>query len=162
MLKAKNPSHPQSLGKNWVTNFVKRYPQLSSVYNRKFDSQRANIKYPKLVSFWFKLVRNNVCQYGVIEKDIHSFDENGFQMGVISTSKIVTELEKKGISGTTQPGNRQWVTTIEAFNSMGWAVTLLIVFAAKSHQAELYQAGLPTIWNIAVSDSRWTNDELGI
>jgi hypothetical protein len=37
MLRTKNLSSPQRVGTNWVTNFVKRRPELSSVYNRKFD-----------------------------------------------------------------------------------------------------------------------------
>lgn len=41
MLQTKNPSCPQTVGTNWVANFVKRYPELSSVYNRKFEIQRA-------------------------------------------------------------------------------------------------------------------------
>jgi hypothetical protein len=37
MLCTKNPSRPQKVGKNWVSNFVKRNPRLSSIYNRKMD-----------------------------------------------------------------------------------------------------------------------------
>jgi hypothetical protein len=37
ILRTKNLSRPQKVGKNWVSNFVKRNPQLSSIYNRKMD-----------------------------------------------------------------------------------------------------------------------------
>lgn len=37
MLRTKNPSGTQTVGVKWVANFVKRHPELSSVYNRKFD-----------------------------------------------------------------------------------------------------------------------------
>jgi hypothetical protein len=50
MLRTKNPSDPQRVGVKWVTNFVKRYLELSSVYNRKFDVQRAEVEDPKLIS----------------------------------------------------------------------------------------------------------------
>jgi hypothetical protein len=33
-------------------------------------------------------------------------------MGVISTSKVVTSLERRGRLRTIQPGNREWVTAI--------------------------------------------------
>jgi hypothetical protein len=80
---------------------VKRYPELSSVYNRKFDYQRAKCEDLKLISLWFKLVRDIIEKYGVTEEDIFNFDETGFQMGVISTSKVITALERKGRLRTT-------------------------------------------------------------
>ena len=55
MLQTKNPVRPQTIGTKWVANFVKHYPELSSVYNRKSDIQRAEVEDPKLISLWFKL-----------------------------------------------------------------------------------------------------------
>jgi hypothetical protein len=37
-----------------------------------------------------------IAKYGVIEEDIFNFDETGFQMGVISTSKVITTSDRKG------------------------------------------------------------------
>jgi hypothetical protein len=37
MLQTKNSAHPQRVSTKWVTNFVKRHPELLSVCNRKFD-----------------------------------------------------------------------------------------------------------------------------
>jgi hypothetical protein len=162
MLRTKNPSHPQKVGKNWVSNFVKRNPRLSSIYNRKMDYQRAECEDTKLISLWFKLVGDTVAKYGVAEEDIYNFDETGFQMGVISTSKVITTSDRKGRPRTIQPGNREWVTSIEAINAKGWCVPPFIIFAAKTHQAKWYQTGLPGTWKIAVSDNGWTNDTLGL
>jgi hypothetical protein len=78
MLRAKNPAHPQTVSTKWVANFVKRYPELLSVYNRKFDIQRAEVEDPKLISLWFKLVGDTIAKYGVTEEDIFNFDETGF------------------------------------------------------------------------------------
>lgn len=50
MLRTKNPTDPQTVGVNWVANFVKRYVELSSVSNRKFDCRRAEVEDPKLIS----------------------------------------------------------------------------------------------------------------
>jgi hypothetical protein len=133
MLRTKNPSHPQKVGKNWVSNFVKRNPRLSSIYNRKMDYQRAECEDTKLISLWFKLVGDTVAKYGVAEEDIYNFDETGFQMGVISTSKVITTSDRKGRPRTIQPGNREWVTSIEAINAKGWCVPPFIIFAAKTH-----------------------------
>jgi len=58
ILKRKNPPTPQTVGTNWVTKFVKRHPELQSVFNRKFDYQRAECKDPELIGLWFKLVKD--------------------------------------------------------------------------------------------------------
>lgn len=162
MLRSKQPTSPQRVGINWVAKFVKRHPELSSVYNRKFDYQRAKCEDPKLISLWFKLVRDTIEKYGVTEEDIFNFDETGFQMGVISTSKVITASERKGRPRTTQPGNRKWVTAIEAINAKGWSIPPFIIFDGKLHQTTWYQSGIPATWRIAVSDNGWTNDELGL
>jgi hypothetical protein len=101
-------------------------------------------------------------KYGVIEADIYNFDETGFQMGVISTSKVVTSLERRGRLRTLQPGNREWVTVIQGINAKGWSIPPFIIFATKLHQKTWYQCGLPPTWKIAVSENGWTNDELSL
>jgi hypothetical protein len=100
-------SPPSNSRYKWVANFVKRHPELPSIYNRKFDIQRAEVKDPKLISLWFKLVGDTIAKYGVAEEDIFNFDETGFQMGVTSTSKVIITSDRKGRLRTKQLGNRK-------------------------------------------------------
>jgi hypothetical protein len=60
------------------------------------DYQRAECEDIKLISLWSKLVGDIVAKYGVAEEDIYNFDETGFQIGVISTSKVITTSDRKG------------------------------------------------------------------
>jgi hypothetical protein len=83
-------------------------------------------------------------------------------MGVISTSKVITSSDRKGRLRTKQPGNRKWVTAIEAVNAKGWAIPLFIIFNGKLHLLTWYNTGIPTTWRIAVSDNGWTNYKLGL
>ena len=57
---------------------MKRRLELLSVYNRKFDIQRAEVEDLKLIGLWFKLVGDIIAKYGVTEEDIFNFDETGF------------------------------------------------------------------------------------
>jgi len=151
-----------TVGKNWVPNFVKRQPLLQTKYNRKYDYQRAMCEDPKQIQGWFRLVQNTVAKYGILQEDIYNFDETGFQMGVISTSKVVTRSERKGRPKTKQPGNREWVTLVHTINACGWVLPAFVIFEAKLHQASWYRIpGLPSDWKIAVSDNGWTTDEIG-
>ena len=70
------------------------------MYNRKYDYQRAQCEDPERIQGWFRLVRNTIAKYGILDNDIYNFDETGFQMGVISTSKVVTRAETKGRTKT--------------------------------------------------------------
>ena len=96
MLHTKSPSQPQRVGTKWVANFVKRHPELTSIYNRKFDYQRAACEDPEEFRKWFERVRKTIAKYGVVEHDIYNFDETGFMIGVISTAKVITSSERKG------------------------------------------------------------------
>ena len=107
ILRTKQPAQPQRIGKNWVANFIKRYPQLRSVYNRKFNYQRAVCEDPEEFRKWFEKVQKTIIEYGVVEYDTYNFDESGFMMGVISTTKVITASERKGRPRIFQPGNRE-------------------------------------------------------
>ena len=154
---------PPSVGEKWVQRFVQRHPDLESKYSRKYDHRRAQCEDPESIRNWFNLVRNTKAKYGITDEDTYNFDETGFQMGIISTAKVITGSEKKGRPVLTQPGNREWVTVIETINSYGWALPPMIILAGKMHQAAWYENNtLPYDWTIGVSENGWTNDNLGL
>jgi hypothetical protein len=51
-------------------------------------------------------VQNTIKKYRILEEDIYNFDETGFQIGVISTAKVITGANK-GKPVSVQPGNRE-------------------------------------------------------
>jgi hypothetical protein len=151
---------PQPIGKNWVLRFVKSSEQLQTKWNRKFHSQRARCEDPMTIAAWFKLVEETRQAYGILDTDIYNFDETGFMMGVAATSKVVTRSETVGRATTVQPGNRDWVTTIEYINTSGWMTPPFVILSGKLHQASWYK-DLAADWAVAVSDNGWTIDKLG-
>lgn len=58
-------------------------------------------------------------KYGIVPDDIYNFDEIGYAMGIIGTTRVVTRSDRRGRPVTTQPGDREWVTSIESVNSRG-------------------------------------------
>jgi hypothetical protein len=96
-----------TVGKNWVYNFIQRYNSLQSKYNRKYNYQRAKCEDPTIIRDWFRLVQNVIGKYGIMDEDIYNFDKTGFQMGVISTAKVITGSERAGRPVSIQPGNRE-------------------------------------------------------
>jgi hypothetical protein len=152
---------PQPVGKCWMSRFINAQPELQTKWNRKFHSQRAKSEDPVAIRAWFKLVEETRQSYGILDTDIYNFDETGFMMGIAATSKVVTSSETVSRAVAIQPGNREWVTTIEGINAAGWSIPPFVILLGKLHQASWYQ-GLPPDWVIAVSDNGWMTDELGL
>ena len=130
-----NPDPKSLVGERWVYNFVQRHQALRTRYNRKYDYQRAKCEDPQVIKDWFRLVKNVIAKYGIQEEDIYNFDETGFQMGVISTAKVITGSERSNRPVAMQPSNREWVTAIDCISTAGWSLLLVIIFEGKVHMS---------------------------
>lgn len=58
-------------------------------------------------------------QHGIVQEDIYNFDETDFAMGLVTTAQVVTRADYYGKALLIQPGNREWVTSIECINFTG-------------------------------------------
>ena len=161
LLLAKRGSVPiQLVGEKWVYNFVKRHDELATRFSRRYDYRRAKCEDPKTIREWFSCVEEAIREHGIVRDDIYNFDETGFAMGLIATAKVVTRAEycRRFI---TQPGNREWVTAIEAVNASGWALPPCIIFKGKVYIKGWFD-NLPSDWRFEVSKNGWTTDEIGL
>ena len=113
LLAARGTTPVQTVGEKWVYNFVKRHPELSSRFSRRYNYERAKCEDPKIIMEWFNCVQHAMLQYGIDPDDIYNFDETGFVMGLTATAKVITRAEYYGRRSLLQPGNCEWVTVIE-------------------------------------------------
>src|SRR6478609_2794808 len=151
------------VGKRWASNFVKRHKELKTCFHRRYDYQRAKCEDLTVIRNWFRLVQNVIAKYGIQLDDIWNFDETGFMMGVISGGIVVTGSERRGRPKSIQPGNREWVTAIQAINAEGRATDPFIVVAGQYHLANWYQeSNLPATWAIATTQNGWTDNKTGL
>ncbi|RKK94037.1 hypothetical protein BFJ70_g17721, partial [Fusarium oxysporum] len=151
------------VGKRWAHNFVKRQPELKTRLFRRYDYQRAKCEDPTIIRGWFRLVQNTIVKYGIRSDDIWNFDETGFMMGLIMAGMAVTGSERQGRPKSVQPGNREWITVIQAINAEGQSIAPFIIGAGKYHLANWYrESNLPGDWVIATSQNGWINNELGL
>jgi hypothetical protein len=164
ILLAKRGTTPiQAVGEKWVYNFIKRRDELKTRFSRRYNHQRAKCEDPKVITEWFNRVQVTRMQYGIADEDIYNFDETGFAMGLVATAKVVTRAEMVGRPFLVQPGNREWVTSIECVNCTGWALPPCIIFKGKVHIEGWYEDNaLPRDWRIEVSANGWTTDEIGL
>jgi hypothetical protein len=102
-------------------------------------------------------------QYGIATADIYNFDETGYAMGLTATAKVVTRSDLYGKRQVVQPGNREWVTSIECISSTGYALPPCIIFKGKVHIQGWYEdPNIPHDWRFEISKNGWTNDEIGL
>ena len=105
LLANRDASKPSStVGKNWVTKFVRRHDVLKTRFSRRYDHQRALCEDPKKIQEWFELVRSTIKEWGITDEDIYNFDETGFAMGTIATAKVITQAERT----SRLSGNEAW------------------------------------------------------
>jgi hypothetical protein len=152
----------QQVGENWVYNLVQRRSELKSRYSRRYNYERAKCEDPKIIEEYFDRVQEAILQYGILPEDIFNFDETGFAMGLCATAKVITGSDRYSRPYLLQPGNREWVTAIEAVNSTGWALPSYVIFKAKKYSQEGWFETLPDDWKINISDNGWTTDKIGM
>ena len=151
------------VGLNWPSTFVKRQPELTVKFSRKYDYKRALCEDSGVVQGWFSLVANIKAKYSILDDDTYNFDETGFMMGQISTGAVVTASDRPGRPKQVQPGNREWTTVIQGVNATGWAIPPFVIFQASNHLSNWYkEEDLPHDWVIGVSDNGWTTNKLGL
>lgn len=151
----------QTVGENWVSNYIKRHPELSTRFSRRYNYERAKCEDPRIIHEWFNCVQHTILQYGIDPDDIYNFDETGFAMGLTATAKVITRSEYYGRRSLLQPGNREWATAIEAISASGWALPPCIIFKGKVF-IEGWFHSLPGDWLFEVSPNGWTSDEIGL
>lgn len=145
LLEARRTIPVQTVREKWVYNFVKRHPELSSQFLRRYNYERAKCEDLKIIGEWFNLVQKTILQYGINPDDVYNFDETGFAMGLTATAKIVTRAEYYSWRSLLQPGNHKWVTAIECMNASGWALPPCIIFKGKIF-IESWFDNLPDDW----------------
>jgi DDE superfamily endonuclease len=102
-------------------------------------------------------------KYGIVDVDIYNFDETGFMIGIISTVMMVTSSERASRAKAKQPGNREWVTVIQAVNALGWSVPPFVVIKGKYILLSWYnEFKLLKGWRLSVSDNGWTTNQIGL
>lgn len=123
-----------SIGKQWSHRFVRDNPRLHAKYKRPFQAPRgARNQGPEVIPNWFDLLKETVETYNITQSNTYNVDETGFMTGDVSHSEnvIVEQSQKKAerlsTSLMTQPGEREWVTAIQAISATGQRVDPLII-----------------------------------
>ncbi|KAG8356579.1 hypothetical protein FVEN_g12836 [Fusarium venenatum] len=123
------------VGMRWAHNFIKRQPELKTRLFRRYNYQRAKCEDPTIIRGWFRLIENTIAKYGIQSDNIWNFNKTGFMMGIMQSGMVVTGAERQGRPKSVQPGNREWITVIQAISAEGQSIPPFIISAGQYYLA---------------------------
>ena len=153
--------HDIPVGRNWVSSFIRRHPEVITRLSRQIDYQRVQCEDPDKYRAWFKLMENTIAKYNINTADIYNFDETGFAMGVISSEFVITSSERRQKARQAQQGNKQWATLVVCISPTGYSIPPYLIMAGKTHLSSWYEnSPLPNNWAISVTENGWTTNKI--
>jgi hypothetical protein len=93
---------------------------------------------------------------------MYNFDKAGFQMGQISTSKVVIDADRPGRPKNVKLTNTEWVTLIQGAYADGSITPPFLVLKGKEINYAWFYQGLPSTWTFTVSANGWTTDQIDL
>jgi hypothetical protein len=103
LLKKRGTTPLLSVGEEWVYNFVKRRPLLSSRFSKRYNYERAKCEDPKIIRERFNLIKRTILQFGTDPDDVYNFNETGFAIGLTATTRVISRSEFYGRRALLQP-----------------------------------------------------------
>jgi len=105
-------SYPE-IGKNWVSHFLKRHPQLKTVRGRSIERSRIRESSPEIINMWFDGYKLKINELNALPKNTYNMDETGFTIGDMQSSNII--IDKDACTKLqASPGCQEWISTIES------------------------------------------------
>ena len=84
----------EPVGKQQAKRFVTRLDKLKMAFNQVKDYQRTLQKDLEVISAQFKKVKKTKAKYSIYNNNVHNFNKTGFQIGIISSIKVITSLKR--------------------------------------------------------------------
>ena len=152
-----------TVGVNWHTSFFKRHPEVKSKYSRPINKARVDAEDPDNFIEWFRRFHETRTKWGITDPDTYNMDETGSSMGLEQASKVILPSEEKE-AWAKQDGNLEWATLIVAIRATtgGPDIPPFLITKGKHVLKDIAPLILKHRATTAVSDSGWSNDELGL
>ena len=122
---------PQKVGKNWLSRFIQRHPEVASKVGRKIDTRRVDNTTSEALETWFTRLRSIQMQYNVLPQNIWNMDESGIALGVCHNQRVL-EISTTSSTFKKTPENREWVSIIGTISATGARLQPLVIFKGQS------------------------------
>ena len=124
--------------------------------------ERRNAESLETIKQHFEGFKKAKAFYGVADKDMYNFDETGFTVNCRRQQKVIINEEKTCVV-LEDPGNRDFIMSIECMSGDGSAIPNMIILSRKSHLEKIYlYNNLDGNVAIAISNIGYNNNELSL
>ena len=89
----------RATGKNYLTRFLNRHPDLVSKLSSNFDKRRIKQSDSGVIQRHFARVQQVRKKYSIMERETYNMDKKGFRQGVSDQAKVICLRRKRGIIG---------------------------------------------------------------
>ncbi|KAM4059017.1 DDE superfamily endonuclease [Hirsutella rhossiliensis] len=158
----KQLNNERTVGRNWVSKFINRHPDIKNKRGRRQEANRFNAFTPRAVH-WFFDIREK--EYGWIKpENTVNVDEGGIMSGFGLDSLVVGSADPKRKALLKGPQSRNWTSFIEAITADGRVLTPGIIFKGKELQKQwfLTEFGKIADWHYITSPNGWTDNHIAI
>ena len=113
-----------------------------SCYTKGLDLDRKKTDSVQKFILYFELIGQKIEQYNLIPEQIYNMDEKGFMIRIMIKEKRIfsrRKYELQGYKQFIQDGNWEQITTLVCIYANGIALSLALIYIAKSGKPTLTQ-----------------------
>ena len=151
----------ESFGRDWVSRFMLRHPQLESARRKCIEAARIKDVSVERLTKWFEDLRQVIDEHGIEPYNIYNMDESGFAIGDVEASQRIINAEIRQ-KFQAKPGRQEWVTAVECICVDGSFVPPLIIFKGEKLSRQWIPASIHNNWRFDCNTKGWTSNEHGI
>jgi hypothetical protein len=150
------------IGKNWVSRFVLRHPQLQTVLGHYIESSRIKGATKDALNQFFDAFVAVIEKYQITMENIYNVDETGCALGMIEATRIIIDANIRSQYQTT-PGRQEWVSVMECICANGTIIPPLVIFKGENLTTTwIPPATLKAGWAYACNSNGWTSNIHGL
>lgn len=105
------------LGKNWITRFLDRHPQLAGKFSTQIDRQRVFANNPITLRDYYNKLQKLLRKHHFLSENIWNIDEKGFILGFSSHAKVICGAARRN-PHVAQDGSREMLTVLELVSGL--------------------------------------------
>ena len=131
----KNPTQTNLIGKNWITRFLNRHPELALKFSGRIDRQRAYASSP---CTHFRKLKKVIRENDTKGNGITNVDEKGFVKGISPLTRCITKRGRKN-PRVKLDGKREFITALEAVSADDFVFPSFLIAKGAKHCFDWYK-----------------------
>ena len=152
----------KKLGKNWITEFIRRNHSIKAVKGMHIKKARIEAITPDKIKEFFEILSQDPI-IGVRPANRYNMDETGIMEGMRTAQKVIAPSSTKKVWIKQQKRNT-WTTIIECVSAEGNYLPPVVIWQGKSVQQQWFPDDLIQYenWKFAASENGYSDNDIGL